>query len=159
MSPTGLVHWFLKAEENTYSTLLPHPFLFKGKRNARSRGSTGSCRDKEVAEAQILEDRRSKVSRSSVLVNDFHYCGNKQDLYKQSIGLAGNICSMVNLFLVVHKAQQTAARPTQNSCLVTRTKPLARTQSSEKEDGSQETWSHSLTQLQINLAKTQWKIM
>ena len=30
----------LKTEGNTYSTLLHHPFLFKGKTNASSRGST-----------------------------------------------------------------------------------------------------------------------
>jgi hypothetical protein len=29
--PTGLIPWFLKTEGNTYSTLLHHPFLFKGK--------------------------------------------------------------------------------------------------------------------------------
>ena len=31
LSPTGLIPWFSKAEGNTYSTLLHHPFLFKGK--------------------------------------------------------------------------------------------------------------------------------
>ena len=30
----------LKTEGNTYATLLHHPFLFKGKTNASSRGST-----------------------------------------------------------------------------------------------------------------------
>src|SRR3990170_6061836 len=39
LSPTGLIPWFSKAEGNTYSTLLHHPFLFKGKTNANSRGS------------------------------------------------------------------------------------------------------------------------
>ena len=39
LSPTGLIPWFSKAEGNTYSTLLHHPFLFKGKTNASSRGS------------------------------------------------------------------------------------------------------------------------
>src|SRR5215216_3721149 len=39
LSPTGLIPWFSKVEENTYSTLLHHPFLFKGKTNANSRGS------------------------------------------------------------------------------------------------------------------------
>jgi hypothetical protein len=29
--PTGLIPWFSKTEGNTYSTLLHHPFLFKGK--------------------------------------------------------------------------------------------------------------------------------
>ena len=36
---TGLIPWFSKSEGNTYSTLLHHPFLFKGKTNASSRGS------------------------------------------------------------------------------------------------------------------------
>ena len=40
LSPSGLIPWFSKAEGNTYSTLLRHPFLFKGKTNAISRGST-----------------------------------------------------------------------------------------------------------------------
>ena len=40
LSPTGLVPWFSKAKGNTYSTLLHHPFLFKGKTNASSRSST-----------------------------------------------------------------------------------------------------------------------
>ena len=31
LSPTGLIPWFSKTEENTYATLLHHPFLFKGK--------------------------------------------------------------------------------------------------------------------------------
>jgi len=31
LSPTRLIPWFSKAEGNTYSTLLHHPFLFKGK--------------------------------------------------------------------------------------------------------------------------------
>ena len=31
LSPTGLIPWFSKAEGNTYSTLLHHPFLFKEK--------------------------------------------------------------------------------------------------------------------------------
>src|SRR5215216_4155367 len=35
---TGLIPWFSKAEGNTYSTFLHHPFLFKGKTNASSRG-------------------------------------------------------------------------------------------------------------------------
>ena len=39
LSPTGLIPWFSKTEGNTYSTLLHHPFLFKGKTNASSRGS------------------------------------------------------------------------------------------------------------------------
>ena len=39
LSPTGLIPWFSKAEGNTYSTLLHHPFLFKGKNNTSSRGS------------------------------------------------------------------------------------------------------------------------
>ena len=39
LSPTGLIPWFSKAEGNTYSTLLHHPFLFKGKTNASSRSS------------------------------------------------------------------------------------------------------------------------
>ena len=39
LSPTGLVPWFSKAEGNIYSTLLHHPFLFKGKTNASSRSS------------------------------------------------------------------------------------------------------------------------
>ena len=39
LSPTGLIPWFSKAEGNTYSTLLHHPFLFKGKTTASSRGS------------------------------------------------------------------------------------------------------------------------
>src|SRR3990170_1236520 len=39
LSPTGLIPWFSKAERNTYSTLLHHPFLLKGKTNASSRGS------------------------------------------------------------------------------------------------------------------------
>ena len=37
--PTGLIPWFSKTEGNTYATLLHHPFLFKGKTNAYSRGS------------------------------------------------------------------------------------------------------------------------
>ena len=39
LSPTGLIPWFSKAEGNTYSTLLHHPFLFKEKTNASSRSS------------------------------------------------------------------------------------------------------------------------
>ena len=38
--PTGLIPWFSKTEGNTYATLLHRPFLFKGKTNASSRGST-----------------------------------------------------------------------------------------------------------------------
>ena len=30
-SPTGLIPWLSKTEGNTYTTLLHHPFLFKGK--------------------------------------------------------------------------------------------------------------------------------
>src|SRR6266511_1030956 len=30
LSPTGLIPWFSTTEGNTYSTLLHHPFLFKG---------------------------------------------------------------------------------------------------------------------------------
>ena len=37
--PTGLIPWFSKTDGNTYATLLHHPFLFKGKTNACSRGS------------------------------------------------------------------------------------------------------------------------
>ena len=37
LSPTGMIPWLSKAEGNTY--LLHHPFLFKGKTNASSRGS------------------------------------------------------------------------------------------------------------------------
>ena len=37
--PTGLIPWFSKTKGNTYATLLHHPFLFKGKNNACSRGS------------------------------------------------------------------------------------------------------------------------
>ena len=37
MSPTGLIPRFSKAEGNTYSTLLHHPFLFKEKTNTRRR--------------------------------------------------------------------------------------------------------------------------
>ena len=40
LSPTGLMPWFSKIEGNTYATLLHHPFLFKGKTNACSRGSS-----------------------------------------------------------------------------------------------------------------------
>ena len=40
LSPTGLIPWFSKAEGNTYSTLLHHPFLFKGKTNTSSRSSS-----------------------------------------------------------------------------------------------------------------------
>src|SRR5215216_1678331 len=40
LSPTGLIPWFSTTEGNTYSTLLHHPFLFKGKPNASSRAST-----------------------------------------------------------------------------------------------------------------------
>ena len=39
LSPTGLIPRCSKAEGNTYSTLLHHPFLFKGKTNASSRSS------------------------------------------------------------------------------------------------------------------------
>ena len=39
LSPTGLIPWFSKAEGNSYSTLLHHSFLFKGKANTSSRGS------------------------------------------------------------------------------------------------------------------------
>ena len=39
LSPTGMIPWFSKAEGNTYSTLLHHPFLFKKKTYASSRGS------------------------------------------------------------------------------------------------------------------------
>ena len=38
-SPTGLIPWFSKTEGNTYTTLLHHPFLFKGKPTHCSRGS------------------------------------------------------------------------------------------------------------------------
>ena len=37
--PTGLIPWFSKTEGNTYTTLLHHPFLFKGKPTQCSRGS------------------------------------------------------------------------------------------------------------------------
>jgi len=40
LSPAGLIPWFSKTEGNTYSTLLHHPFIFKGKTNASSRGSS-----------------------------------------------------------------------------------------------------------------------
>ena len=39
LSPTGLIPWFSKTEGNTYTTLLHHPFLFKGKPTQCSRGS------------------------------------------------------------------------------------------------------------------------
>src|SRR5215216_3130144 len=39
LSPTGLIPWLSTTEVNTYSTLLHHPFLFKGKTNGSSRGS------------------------------------------------------------------------------------------------------------------------
>ena len=38
-SPTGLIPWFTKDEGNTFSTLLHHPFIFKGKTNPSSRNS------------------------------------------------------------------------------------------------------------------------
>ena len=41
LSPTRLIPWFSKVEGNTYSALLHHPFLFKEKTNASSRGSIG----------------------------------------------------------------------------------------------------------------------
>ena len=37
--PTGLIPWFSKTEGNTYTALLHHPFLFKGKPTQCSRGS------------------------------------------------------------------------------------------------------------------------
>ena len=37
--PTGLIPWFSKTKGNTYTTLLHHPFLFKGKPTQCSRGS------------------------------------------------------------------------------------------------------------------------
>ena len=40
LSPTGLIPWFSKLREILISTLLHHPFLFKGKNNTSSR----SCR-------------------------------------------------------------------------------------------------------------------
>ena len=58
LSPTGLIPWFSKVEGNTYSTLLHHPFLFKGKTNASTRSSKKNfwrrCRG-DLCQAKIYE--------------------------------------------------------------------------------------------------------
>ena len=58
-SPTGLIRWFSKTEGNTYATLMHHPFLFKGKTNACSRGSRGA-----LHLCFAVSERASEVSYS-----------------------------------------------------------------------------------------------
>src|SRR4051812_21712460 len=108
----------------------------------------------EIAEFRILDNMASKASLSSSLVNNLHCCRNIQVLNKQSAGLAGKTCSIVNLFLVVHRDQHMPAKPTQNSLLWAPTKELAKMRRSEKEVGAQETCIQDLTQHQNSLART-----
>ena len=79
------------------------------------------------------------ASWSSALVNDFHCCRKAHDLNKQSAGLAGNTCSIVNLFLVVHRDQHKAPKPTQKMCLDTPERLEAKLRNSAKEAGAQDT--------------------
>ena len=109
------------------------------------------------AEARILAMSTSRASRPSSLVNNLHCCNRIQDLKRTSAGLDGKVCSIVNLFLIVQRAQHKAPKPIQNTLLVTPTKTLDRILSSEKDEGFQDTWSQDLTQLHTNLANTQWK--
>ena len=78
------------------------------------------------------------ASWSSALVNDFHCCRKAHDLNKQSSGLAGNTCSIVNLFLVVHTDQHKAPN-TQKMCLDTPERLEAKLRNSAKEAGAQDT--------------------
>ena len=110
-----------------------------------------------MPEARILDIITSNASLSSSLVNNLHCCKNMQVLNKQSAGLTGKTCSMVNLFLVVQRVQHTAANPTQNNLLWAPTRLEARRRRSEKEAGLQQTCSHDLIQHQKRLAKTQLK--
>ena len=80
-----------------------------------------------------------------------------QVLNEQSVGLAGKTCSIVNLFLVVHKDHHIAAKHTQKILLWAPTRLLAKRRRSEKEDGLQATCNQDLIQHQNNLAKTQEK--
>ena len=65
--PTGLIPWFSKTKGNTYATLLHHPFLFKGKTNAASRGSRknfwrccrGDLRQAETYQVPIINSHPS----------------------------------------------------------------------------------------------------
>ena len=60
ISPTGLIPWFSKTEGNTYTTLLHHPFLFKGKPTQCSRGSRvqteWNFRERDFRNKRDLED-------------------------------------------------------------------------------------------------------
>ena len=111
----------------------------------------------EIAEFRVLANMASNASLSSFLVNKLHCCRNIQVLNKQSAGLTGKTCSIVNLFLVVHKDQHMAAKPTQNNLLQAPTKELAKARKSAKEVGAHETCNQDLIQHQKSLAKTQLK--
>ena len=111
----------------------------------------------EIGDFRILANMASNASLSSFLVNKLHCCRNIQVLNNQSAGLAGKTCSIVNLFLVVHKDQHMAAKPTQNNLLWAPTKELAKARKSAKEVGAQETCNHDLIQHQNSLARTQLK--
>ena len=97
--------------------------------------------------------------RSTSLVNNLHCCKKILALNKQLTGIARKMCSIVNLFLVVHSDQQIATQPTQNNLLARPDKVLTQRRRSLKEDGFQLTWSQCLMQLQRNLANEQWKNM
>lgn len=109
---------------------------------------------REVAEDRTLEIKSSRAARSASLVNNFNYRKNMIILNKQSGGLLGKICSIVNLFLMVHSAQHSAEKPTQKMRLFCPIRLAASGLSSAKEFGAQETPNQVLIQYQANLAKT-----
>ena len=76
-------------------------------------------------------------------------------LNKQLTGLAGKICSIENLFLVVHSDHPIAAQPTKKTLLDCLDKELVYSLKSSKEEGDQLTCSHSLMQYHKKFAKEQ----
>ena len=117
------------APRPVHSTQAGEEQITKQSSNAYGPAWTGEM---EIAEFRILANMASRASLSSSLVNNLHCCRNIQVLNKQSAGLAGKTCSIVNLFLVVHKDQHMAAKPTQNNLLWAPTKELAKMRRSEK---------------------------
>lgn len=65
-------------------------------------------------------------------------------LNKQSAGLLGKTCLIVNLFLVVHETQHIAENPSQNNRLFWPMRLLEIKRRSTKEDGDQLTANQDL---------------
>ena len=110
-----------------------------------------------MADGLSLEIRELSMFTSHDVSSGLQSCRKAIILNKQSVGLLGKMCSVVNLFLVVQRDQHTTANPTQNILPWAPTRLEAKRRRCEKEAGLQETCSHDLIQHQKSLAKTQLK--